>query len=217
MAYEIQGVLFDLDGTLIDTYDLILSSFRHATREVLGEALPDDVLMQKVGQPLVVQMWDFTDDDAVHERLLRTYREYNEAINDEVARAFDGVEEALRALRNAGCPMGVVTSKRHALAAHTLDVLGLSEYFEFLVGADDCAAHKPDPEPVEQGCDMLGLRPDECMYVGDSPFDMQAGNDAGCVTAAATWGMFPEELLAAQHPDFTLQDIAELPKLLETL
>ena len=217
MSNEIQSVLFDLDGTLIDTHDLILASFRHATREVLGRDIPDEVLMRKVGQPLVVQMWDFTDDDATHEQLMRTYRAFNEARNDEVVRPFPGVEDTLRVLREAGYSMGVVTSKRHELAWHTLEVLGLSDYFEFLVGADDCPAHKPDPEPVEMGCDKMGLRPDECLYVGDSPFDMAAGNDAGCVTVAATWGMFPESELAAQRPDFTIASIGELPALLARL
>lgn len=217
MSHEIQGVLFDLDGTLIDTHDLILSSFRHATREVLGQVIPDDVLMQKVGQPLVVQMWDFTDDDATHERLVRTYRAHNEAIHDERVRAFPQVKDVLQQLHETGCPMGVVTSKRHGLAARALDILGLSPYCKFVVGSDDCPAHKPDPDPVEMGCDMLGLRPDECLYVGDSPFDMQAGNAAGCMTAAATWGMFPEDVLAAETPDFTIASIGELPELLARL
>ncbi|WP_165055875.1 MULTISPECIES: HAD family hydrolase [unclassified Adlercreutzia] len=217
MSHEIQGVLFDLDGTLIDTHDLILSSFRHATREVLGRELPDEVLLQKVGQPLVVQMWDFTDDDATHELLVRTYREHNHSIHDAMVRMFPQVGEVLEALLAEGYPMGVVTSKRHALAQRALDVLGIAPSFKFLVGPDDYPAHKPDPGPVEHGCDLLGLRPDECLYVGDSPFDMQAGNGAGCVTVAATWGMFPPEVLAAENPDFTLASISELPALLARL
>lgn len=217
MAHEVQGVLFDLDGTLIDTYDLILSSFRHTTQKVLGRDIPDEVLMQKVGQPLVVQMWDFTDDDAVHEELVRTYRAHNETIHDDVVRAFPQVKETLEKLSAEGYPLGVVTSKRHKLAARALDILGLAPYLAFVVGSDDCPAHKPDPEPVEMGCDKLGLRPDECLYLGDSPFDMQAGNDAGCVTAAALWGMFPAEALEKESPDFTLTSVEKLPDLLAGL
>ncbi|WP_172135299.1 HAD family hydrolase [Adlercreutzia sp. ZJ473] len=217
MSHEIQGVLFDLDGTLIDTHDLILSSFRHATREVLGREFPDEVLMQKVGQPLVVQMWDFADDDATHELLVRTYREHNHSVHDAMVHTFPQVKEVLEALSAEGCPMGVVTSKRHALAQRALDVLGIASNFKFLVGPDDYPAHKPDPGPVEHGCDLLGLRPETCLYVGDSPFDMQAGNGAGCVTVAATWGMFPPEVLAAEGPDFTLASISELPALLARL
>lgn len=208
----LRGVLFDLDGTLVDTYDIILTSFRHATRAVLGRALPDEVLMQKVGQPLVTQMWDFTDDAAVHDQLMETYRAHNDRLAGEVS-LFPGTEEALRALTEAGFRLGVVTSKRHGLAQRTLELLGADGYFGFLVGPDDYPAHKPDPGPVLYGCELAGLAPEECLYVGDSPFDLQAGNGAGCLTAAARWGMFPADVLAAEHPDFALDSIAELPAL----
>ena len=90
MAQDIQGVLFDLDGTLLDTHDLLLETFRYATRKVLGERIPDGRLMAKVGQPLVARMWDFTDDEAVHDELVEVYREYNAAIHDDMVRLFRG-------------------------------------------------------------------------------------------------------------------------------
>lgn len=214
MPKDIQAVLFDLDGTLLDSHDLILSSFRHATHEVLGEDFPESVLMQKVGQPLPVQMWDFADDEDTHERLVATYRAHNEAVHDQVIRAYPGAVEAVAALHEAGYPLAVVTSKRHALAERGLEVTGLLPYMSFVVGPDDHPAHKPDPGPVVFGCDRLGIAPDACLYVGDSPFDMQAGRGAGCVTVAATWGMFAPEVLAAEHPDHTIASIAELPGLL---
>ncbi len=102
MAQDIQGVLFDLDGTLLDTHDLLLETFRYATRKVLGERIPDGRLMAKVGQPLVTQMWDFTDDEAVHDELVEVYREYDAAIHDDMVRLFPGTREALAALREAG-------------------------------------------------------------------------------------------------------------------
>ena len=74
---DVRGVLFDLDGTLLDTQRLILVSFRHAVETVLGKSMPDELLMAKVGQPLTVQMWDFTDDQEVHDELLAVYRDYN--------------------------------------------------------------------------------------------------------------------------------------------
>ena len=217
MQSEIKGVLFDLDGTLIDTYGLILSSFRHATREVLGRDIPDDVLMQKVGQPLVTQMWDFAEDEETHDTLLRTYRAHNEAIHDSVVSAFPGVIDALRELHEAGYRMGVVTSKRHALAARATAILGIDDCIEFLIGSDDFPEHKPAPGPVLHGCELLGFPPSACMYVGDSPFDLQAGNAAGCQTVAALWGMFDRDVLAAQAPDHEIADISELPQLLNNL
>lgn len=214
MPNAVKAVLFDLDGTLLDTHDLILASFRHATSEVLGRSFPDEVLMQKVGQPLATQMWDFTDDAAVHEQLLTTYRTFNHAAHDECVRAFEGVAEALAELHERGLRMGVVTSKMHALAMRGIEICGLADYIECLVAPDDFPAHKPDPGPVAYGCELLGLQPSECLYVGDSPFDIQAGNGAGCATVAVTWGMFAPELLAEHSPSHTIDTPAELPALL---
>lgn len=198
---ELKGVLFDLDGTLIDTYGLILASFRHATMEVLGHTFPDEVLMAKVGIPLAEEMKDFSDDPAVQDELVRVYRAYNEAIHDERVTPFAGVREMLDAVHERGLLIGVVTSKRGPLARRGVAVCGLGEHVLFTIGSDECPQHKPDPAPILMGCERLGLAPSECAYVGDSPFDIQAGNAAGCRTVAATWGMFPEEALVAQCPD----------------
>lgn len=213
----IKAILFDLDGTLLDTHDLLLNSFRHTVREVLGCTIPDERLMAKVGQPLNTQMWDFTDDEAVHDELCRVYREYNASVHDKLIRIFPGTQEVLDELRKRGYRMGVVTSKRHEPALHGLSTFGLGDAFDFVVGSDDWPTHKPDPGPVRHGCELLGLDPSECVYVGDSPFDMQAGNGAGCVTVAALWGMFPAEVLCAEHPAYECKTISELPALMEQL
>ena len=212
MNNSIKGVLFDLDGTLIDSHDLILASFRYATREVLRKDIPDEVLMQKVGQPLTVQMWDFTSDAAVHDELLRVYREHNARVHDELIRSFPGVREALCALRDARVPMGVVTSKMHEAAQQGLEACGLAEFFPILVAPDDWPEYKPEPGPVLYGCKLLSLPASTCLYVGDSPFDMQAGNAAGCMTAAATWGMFSADELLAERPDYRCESIGDVAK-----
>lgn len=210
----VKAVLFDLDGTLLDTHDLILESFHHTVDKVLGKSFSDEDLMKKVGQPLETQMWDFTDDPQVHEQLLQTYRSYNHEVHDECVRAFGGVADMLDAVHELGLRIGVVTSKRHALAQRGLEVCGLAQHVECLVGPDDFPAHKPDPGPVRYGCELLGFDPSECLYVGDSPFDMQAGNGAGCTTVAVTWGMFDRSVLAATSPAFTIDEPEELVVLL---
>ena len=204
------GILFDNDGTLVDTHDLILSSFRYSTSTVLGKTIPDEVLMRKVGQPLATQMWDFTDELEVRDELLRVYRKHNEAVHDEMISVFPGVAEGLSRLAEAGVKMGVVTSKMHRLAWHGLEHCGLSRYFACCIGADDCEQHKPAPGPIEAGARALGLAPGTCLYVGDSPFDIQAGRAAGCATAAVLWGMFPSEDLLAENPTATFEDFALL-------
>ncbi len=212
---NIRAILWDLDGTLQDSYQIILASFRHATRTVLGEEIPDGELMKKVGQPLATQMWDFTDDPAVHEELLRVYRAHNEAAHDAEIKAFPGMREAVAVLDAAGFVQGVVTSKRHELALRGLEINGLDSYMKVLVGSDDCEQHKPDPGPVLLGCELIGFAPEECLYVGDSPFDAHAGNGAGCTTVGALWGMFSREAVEAEQPDYLLEDVAELVELLQ--
>ena len=206
----LKGILFDNDGTLVDTHDIILASMRYSTRKVLGQVIPDDVLMHKVGQPLVVQMRDFTPDEDRQAEILRVYRAHNEATHDEKIRAFPGVKEGLAELSRCGFAMGVVTSKRRVLAWRGLEVVGLAPYFSCCIGAEDCNRYKPEAEPVLRGADALGLAPDECLYVGDAPFDLQAGRAAGALTGAALWGMFPRSQLSRENPDFEFATFADL-------
>ena len=213
-ASGVRGVLFDLDGTLADTHDLILGTFHYAVKAVLGRDFPDEALMCKVGQPLDVQMWDFTDDRETHDELCRTYREHNKLVHDKLIRRFPGTRAALERFAAAGAPMGVVTSKRREPALAALVSCGIGDLLTIVVGSDDCAAHKPDPGPVLRGCELIGVDPSACAYVGDSPFDLQAGAGAGCFTVAALWGMFSEGVLRAERPDAACASIGEVADLL---
>ena len=219
MSKKRKAVLFDLDGTLIDTYNLILASFQYATKMVLGKTIPDDELMKKVGQPLSTQMWDWTGDQDVHDELLRVYREFNHAAHDANVRSFEGMGALLASLKEKGLLLGVVTSTLHWLANRGLEVCGLDQYMNILIAPDDFPdAHKPDPGPVLYAVEQLGLSPDECWYVGDSPFDIAAGNAAGCATAAVTWGMFTEGQLQKENPTVMCTTMGQLSKaLMESL
>lgn len=212
-ALPIKGILFDNDGTLVDTHDLILASMRHATAEVFGAPLPDEKLMEKVGQPLVVQVQSFTSDPCEQEEFLQSYQAHNLSRHDDALKAFPGIVDALAQLHARGIKMGVVTSKKHALAQRGLEIVGLAPYLDCCIGADDCTRYKPDPQPVQLGLEALGLAPKECLYVGDSPFDLQAGRGAGCRVVAVTWGMFGANVLAAELPDFIIDDPRALVEL----
>lgn len=211
---QIDAVLFDFDGTILDTYDVILESMRFTMRTVLGKELDASTLMEKVGQPLAVQMMDFAGDEVERDELLSVYRGYNAEIHDSMVKPFDGVEKTLSELVDRGYPLGIVTSKRHSPALHGLKLFGLEVYFDCLVGADDCDTHKPEPGPLIYGAELLGVPVKNCIYVGDSPFDIQAGKRAGAVTVAALWGMFSQARLRAEKPDFECEDIGEILTLL---
>lgn len=207
----IKGLLFDADGTLIDTFDIILTSMRHAVNEVLGLSLTDTELMARVGTPLLDQMLHFTEgDEARAAEIVQIYRDHNDDVHDARIKAFADTKAALERFRVAGLQMGVVTSKRHGMAARGLEMSGIADFFQFVIGHDNWPEHKPAPGPVLHGCDLLELAPAECMYIGDSPYDIQAGNAAGCTTVAALWGMFPQVELAAQHPDIECATLTAL-------
>lgn len=183
----LECVLFDLDGTLVDTLELILASMRHATHTVLGAALADDVLMHNVGVPLAVQMREFSEEHA--QELLTVYREHNAIVHDDLVKDYPGVEGGLSALKAAGLRMGVVTSKLRSVALRGLERFALADYFEVLIGSDDVDIHKPDPFPLLHAATVMGVDPVRCAYVGDSPHDMAAASAAGMLAVGATWGV----------------------------
>jgi pyrophosphatase PpaX len=206
---QVDCVLFDLDGTLVDTIDLILRSFRHATEQVLGEALPDEVVLADVGVPLARQMRSFSEADA--DELLRVYREHNAEHHDDLIREYPGVEDVLRELRARGYKLGVVTSKLNHMACRGLDCFDLRPLVDLVVGADDVEIHKPDPHPLLVAAERLGSAPERCVYVGDAPPDMQAARGARMVAIAALWGAaHADERVLAERPDIALSDVRQL-------
>jgi pyrophosphatase PpaX len=208
---SLEVLLFDLDGTLIDTIEMIMSSARYATKTVLGEALPDDVLRHNIGVPLVAQMEEYAPGRSAE--LLRVYREHNARVHDDMIREFPGVDETLRTLSTAGYRMGIVTSKSRPVAQRGLDHFGLGELFEVLVGYEDTEIHKPDACPVLEAASRFGVPVGQCLYCGDSPHDMDAGIAAGALTAAAKWGPFAERVLEP-GPDYALEAPGDLVDLL---
>ena len=208
----LQAVLFDLDGTLINTVSLILSSFRYATERVLGEALPDQVLMRNVGVPLARQMREFDEERA--DELLRVYREHNSLHHDDMVAEYPGTEETLTWLRTRGYPLAVVTSKGTPMTERGLVRFDLKRFFGAVVTADDVSAHKPDPAPILRAAELLGVDVTRTMYVGDSPHDMAAGIAAGSVSVAALWGAFASDDVLEPGPDYALRSLRDLPDLL---
>ena len=164
---SLEVLLFDLDGTLIDTIEMILSSARYATETVLGEALPDDVLRHNIGVPLVVQMEEYAPGRSAE--LLKVYREHNARVHDEMIREFPGVDETLRSLAAKGFRMGIVTSKSRPVAQRGLDHFGLGELFEVLVGYEDTEVHKPDPCPVLEAASRFGVSAEQVPVLRRQP------------------------------------------------
>ncbi len=202
-------VLFDLDGTVVDSGGIILASMRHATREVLGRDFGDAELMQAVGGPgLEAQMEVFAPERV--EELVRVYRAHNEPLHDELE-ACAGMEDVLLRLHEQGHRLGVVTAKRRSTVELAFARVPIAHLFETVVGGDETQKHKPDPEPLLLAAERMNARPDETAYVGDSPFDIRAAKAAGMHAIAVTWGRIHDrERLEREEPDAIVDTAEEL-------
>ena len=213
-----KGVLFDLDGTLADTVELILKSYRYTMRTHLGAAPPDERWLSTMGTPLRDQLRAFARDAAEAEAMLETYTTFQRRVHDQMVKPFPGACEALAELRSLGSRIAVVTSKREEVARRTLSVCGLDSHVEALVCAEHVQRGKPDPEAVHLALASLGLagKAADVLFVGDSPFDLRAGRAAGTRTAAVCWGACTRDTLIAERPDYVLERWEELFELAPT-
>jgi pyrophosphatase PpaX len=203
-------ILFDLDGTVIDTGALLADSFRFAIRTVLGEPIDDEEMLAYVGGwSLREQMYRLSPDRC--EELVEAYRAYNESRHADIEFC-SGMYELLIELRAAGVRLGLVTAKRRSTVEIALRYLPqLEGLFDAIVCAEDTELHKPNPEPLLLALRKLETTPAEAAYVGDSPFDVEAAKAAGLRSIAVTWGgIHSEKRLRAAGPDAIVATPAEL-------
>ena len=203
-------VLFDLDGTLIDSGPIILASMKHASLAVLGREPDEELVRAAIGGPgLIAQMRDL-DPDRVDE-LVEVYRAHNEPLHATLE-SFEGVFDMLAELDRRGHRLGIVTAKRVATVRLALDRFPLlDDLTEVLVGAEDTERHKPEPDPVLEALRRLGAAPGDAAYVGDSPFDIRAAKAAGTFAVAVAWGgIHSPERLAEEEPDALVRTTEEL-------
>lgn len=207
-----RAVLFDLDGTLADTVELILLSFRHTMRTHLGEAPPDARFLETIGIPLPVQLGRFARSESEREEMLQTYITFQRDVHDEMVRPYPGALSVVSTLRERSILVGVVTSKARGIATRTLSICGFNDHFDFIVCGDEVTRGKPHPEPVETA--MRALRvdddPDRVVFVGDSTHDLRAGRMAGTRTAAVAWGPISRALLEQERPDYFLHRMEDV-------
>ena len=213
----VSTLLLDLDGTLIDSSELILASYRHTMREHLGEAPPDSEWLEGMGKTLRVQLRRFASSDEEAHAMVETYREHNHRVHDRMVRSFAGVGETLRRLHGRGVPLGIVTSKSRRGVEMGMEACGLDpDWFGAVVTADDVECPKPHPEPVLLALREMGRDREErptpaaTTFVGDSIHDLRAGRAAGVKTAAALWGPYGRDELGPGRPDHWLEDVREL-------
>jgi pyrophosphatase PpaX len=210
MAKRPTAFLFDLDGTLVDTIELIMQSMEFAFQEFDGARPTRSEWLEGLGIPLQTLFAAHARTPEELDWMVARYRIFQGEHQEQMTTPYPGVVEVLAALHEAGHPMGVVTSKFYAGAHVALSHVGIRQYFGAVIGADSIENPKPHPEPVLKALEDLGATPDRALMIGDSPHDIAAGNAAGTETAAVLWGPFTREQLKPANPTRWLEHISDL-------
>lgn len=197
--------LFDLDGTLIDSTELIMSSFRYTMRIHIGTVPSEAEWRAGFGTPLGPQLARYTDDPGEVAAMTATYRAHNRDHHDRLVKPYAGVHAVVTQLLTWGARLAIVTSKNLVATRHGLRRCGLDRLFDVLVTADDTTEHKPQPAPVVEALSRLDTSATDAVFIGDSPWDCEAGKAAGVSTAAVLWGPFARETLEPYAPDHWLE------------
>src|SRR3954466_7800919 len=210
------AVLFDPDGTLIDSIALLLASMRH-TFHARPRQPSDAEWIEGLGTPLPKQLTPYVESDEDRERLVNRYRTFQNENHDRLMARYEGVIDTLALLYQRGHPMAIVTSKGNTMMDRGLKFIGADDYIEVAIGYDSVHIHKPDPYPVKTALEKLEYGAEEAVFVGDSPHDIKSGNAAGVITIAALWGPFTRSALEPYKPTHFLENIKQLPALIDRI
>ena len=204
----IKAVLFDLDGTLLDTNRLILESFKHTYKKHLNIDVDDKEIIQYFGEPLGTTLGRYSKEKL--EDMLKTYRKFNFDNHDEMTTIMSGVEETLKQLNELGIKCAVVTSKREVMARKGLKLFNIEKYFETIVTPEMTKSHKPDPDPIYKACENLSISPKDTIMVGDSSFDILCGKNAGSKTCIVNYTLLDKNEINKYKPDYNIDQISDL-------
>jgi HAD superfamily hydrolase (TIGR01509 family) len=204
----IRAVLFDLDGTILDSTEAIMRSYHHLF-DTLGEARPTrEVIMRGIGSPLEVEVRRMTSRDPAE--CARIYRDFFETVAEEHTILLPGARECLESLQSAGLMLGFATSRKRESAERLLAFLGILDFFSCRIGPHDVTHPKPHPESVLKALDTFGAAAEELIFVGDMHYDIEAGHAAGARTIAVTTGYESRRELEALGPERVFDDLGSV-------
>ncbi|WP_276356023.1 pyrophosphatase PpaX [Cohnella caldifontis] len=209
MTKETEAVLFDLDGTIIDTNELIIQSFLHALKGRMPDDFGREDIIPHMGKTLTDQLRLFSGEQDVT-GLMAAYREYNLQYHDEMVGLFPGVAEVVPVLKREGIKLGIVTTKMRASTERALRLFGLWDQMDAIVTLDDVEHAKPHPEPVLKAMEAVGAKASGTIMVGDSAVDIESAIRAGAVPVGVAWSLKGEAVLRDAGAEHVLQDMNQL-------
>jgi len=207
---SIHTILFDLDGTLIDTNDLIIASFEHTFHHYELTFTREEII-EFNGPPLVDTFRTIDPERA--DAMIDMYREHNHRVHDDYVKAFPYVNETVEKLKDKGFQLGVVTTKMRKGVDMGLALTGLDNQFDTIITLDDVKHPKPHSEPVIKALAELKASADTALMVGDNYHDILAGKNAGAKTAGVAWTHKGKERLLQYEPTYMLEDIRDILKI----
>lgn len=208
---DTKAVIFDLDGTILNSLPLIHLTFQEVFRE-MGLPWGNGEVLKTVGLPLREVAAAYAPGRA--EEFLERYASFQKERQEKMLKAYPGTREALQTLRDRGYRLALATSKRRLATEAGLSISGLSRYLEVVVTVDDVAKPKPEPDILYKTLELLGLDNSQAVYVGDSWYDIMTGKNAAVTTIGVTWGMASREELYRYTPSYIVDTWEELLALL---
>ncbi|MGI6721442.1 MAG: HAD family hydrolase [Anaerovoracaceae bacterium] len=204
-------VLFDFDGTIMDTNDLIYNSWQYAFNQLTGKDGDREAILETFGEPLIMSMENMFP-DVPPERSVAVYREYQYAHFEEEIRLFPGMKDLLVRVKHRGYKTALVTSRLRPTTKRGMAKYGLAPFFDTMVTVEDCSRHKPDPQPVEIALDRLESEPQQSIMLGDSVHDLGSARNAGVEFVMVGWAQaFGAQAEATDlKPDHVIQKADEL-------
>lgn len=203
----IQTVLFDFDGTLVDTNELIYQSFIH-TFKTYGYSFSKEEILSFNGPPLHDTFYSINPELA--EEMIETYRKHNHENHEKYIKLFPNVIETLEKLKENDVKIGIVTAKLREGVNLGMEITNLTPYIDTVVAIDDVEKPKPHPEPIFRALESLRAEREASIMVGDNYHDIEAGNRAGVITAGVSWSGKGEEYLKRYNPTYMLDDMLDL-------
>jgi pyrophosphatase PpaX len=211
----IKNILFDLDGTLLDTNELIIQSFQHTYKRHLNKHVDKEEIIKSFGEILKITLdREFGE---ISDEAIKTYRGFQVGNFEKLIAIHSGVADGVKELQRLGYKLGIVTSRLNESATRGLKHFGLMDYFESIISADDTEIHKPDPTPALMALAQLSGKPEETMIVGDSSFDILCGKNAGMTSVAVGWSALPRDIILKCEPDYVVESMDELVTLIKKL
>lgn len=196
-------ILFDFDGTLIDTNEIIVNTLNETALKFTGSVLSEEKLQSILGKPLAVQMKEIKEEQ--WEELDAFYRYYYRLHRDAFTKIFRGTKDMLDGLKSLGCVLGIVSNKGQSGIQHGLEMFDLNSYFDVVVSSEDVVYKKPHVECIEKALAVLEGTLSETMIVGDSIHDIECGKNAGIKTVLVDWSIADKNKILELKPDYVIE------------